>query len=73
MTKKIIRGMAFTAIFLTLAGGLFALGAVGDEGVCERALYDCVNDLITQATGFIGATFCIVGYTFCKRYIDPGI
>ena len=73
MTKKMIRGTAFTAIFLMLAGGLVAFGAAGDEGVCERALYDCVNDLMTQATGYIGAAFCIIGYTFCKRYIDPEI
>lgn len=73
MAKTMIRGMAFTAIFLTFAGGLFALGAAGEEGVCERALTDCLNDLVSQATGFIGTTFCIVGYTFCKRYIDPEI
>ena len=73
MTRTLIKRTAMAAIFLALAGGLFAFESAGDDGVCERALYDCLNDIMSQATGFIGTAFCIVGYTFCKKYIDPGI
>jgi len=71
MTKRIHLSVVLVSIFLSFAVGLPGLDGDGSGGVCERALSDCFDDIVTQATGPFGVVGCIVGYAFCKKYIDP--
>lgn len=74
MTKRIRLLVALSMIWLSFAAGLPGFEADDSSGgVCERALSDCFNDIMTQATGPFGAVACIIGYAFCKKYIDPSI
>ncbi|MCX6563034.1 MAG: hypothetical protein NTU60_05445 [Candidatus Aminicenantes bacterium] len=73
MTKRIRLLVALSMICLSFAVGLPGFEADGSGGICERALSDCFDDIMTQATGPFGAVICIIGYTFCKKYIDPSI
>jgi len=72
MTNRAYQPVVFLLVFLSFAVGLPGFGTDDPSGgVCERALSDCFDDIMTQATGPFGAVICIVGYTFCKKYIDP--
>ncbi len=41
------------------------------SGVCEDAFQECSGDWYNQAWGYIGTVYCLMGYAFCKKYIDP--
>jgi hypothetical protein len=71
MRKRVHLSAAFLLIFLMSAAAMPGLEDDDSTGVCERALNDCINDVVTQASGPFGAVICIVGYAFCKKYIDP--
>ena len=50
---------------------LFNIGAAGaDLGPCENAFFLCMQDPLWA--GASEAVFhCLLGYLFCKKYIDP--
>ncbi len=70
MKKRANFTAVFLAILVTFAAGFPAIEAEAEGGVCEKALSDCLNDPMTQATAPLGPISCIVGYAFCKKYID---
>jgi len=72
MTRRTNLPAVFLAILLAVSAALPGVGADDQSGVCERALSDCLNDPASQATAPFGTVVCIVGYAFCKKYIDPG-
>lgn len=65
---KVIFFLLFLTVFLIFNG--FAQ----EEKSCEKALENCVDDAenllpnLTLFTNFVG--YCVVGYVFCKKYID---
>jgi len=62
----------FILIFLLLSGLAFGFWAEDDSSkVCERAFSDCLNDLGNASWAAYGTLYCLVGYGFCKKYIDP--
>ena len=73
MIKRIRLLAALSMICLSFSVGLPGFEADGSGGICERALSDCFDDIMIQATGPFGAVTCIIGYVFCKKYIDPSI
>jgi len=71
MKKRASFIAVFLAILVTFAAGFPCIEAEAEAGVCEKALSDCLNDIVTQATAPFGPISCFIGYTFCKKYIDP--
>jgi hypothetical protein len=63
-------------ILILLLSGL-ALGLRAEDSssippnVCERAFSDCLNDPMIASWAAYGTLYCLVGYAFCKKYIDP--
>ena len=39
-------------------------------GKCEQAFADCMQGMHGIALGVGGHVYCMVGYAFCKKYID---
>ena len=74
MKNRAFRPVVFLLVFLSFAAALPGFWIDDSSGgVCERALSDCFNDVMTQATAPFGAVTCLIGYAFCKKYIDPSI
>jgi len=73
MKKRVALSAVLLLAFLSFAVDIPGLDVDDSGGVCERALSDCFNDIMIQATGPFGAVTCIIGYIFCKKYIDPSI
>lgn len=62
----------FILILLLLSG--LALGLRAEDipsNICERAFFDCLNDPMISSWAAYGTLYCLVGYGFCKKYIDP--
>lgn len=69
-SRKIALCYFVTALLVLL---IFYGGAYAEEarlGACELALYRCMNDPMNYASSE-NAFHCLLGYVFCKKYIDP--
>jgi hypothetical protein len=69
--KRKKRGMITAALLICLVLGLGLEASDLQSGVCEDALKECLDDWYNQAWGYIGTVYCLMGYAFCKKYIDP--
>jgi hypothetical protein len=65
------RGMIAAALLICLVLGQGLEAGCLQSGVCEDALKECLDDWYNQAWGYIGTVYCLMGYAFCKKYIDP--
>jgi hypothetical protein len=66
-------GKLTATLLLALILGL-GLGFGAPEvraGVCDEALWRCLDDLYNQVLGPFGTVYCGIGFAFCKKYIDP--
>jgi len=67
--KKTTAVIILLLIFLPgLVPGLWAEDE--SSNVCERAFNDCINDPMISSWSAYGTLYCLVGYGFCKKYID---
>ncbi len=58
-------------ILLLLSGLVLGLRAEdGSSNVCERAFSDCIDDPMISSWAVYGTLYCLVGFGFCKKYID---
>jgi hypothetical protein len=68
---KLLRGLTAALVFY---GALLGIGALFlDAGICEGALRMCLfedQEIRMEMPGFY-VLFCLEGYAFCKKYIDP--
>jgi hypothetical protein len=65
--RKCMKGMAVGMVFLVL---FFCAGMIDlHSGGCEDALLRCSYDPYWQAVPF-GVVYCLIGYTFCLKYIE---
>jgi hypothetical protein len=69
--------MVLTVVLAWLiAAPAFAAAEESEESLCKRALNKCIAEAILSgllswgATIVLFATFCVVGYDFCVRYVD---
>ena len=70
--KRRFGKIAAAALLVLILG--FGLGLGAPEvraGVCEEALFRCVDDFYNQVLGPFGTVYCGIGFAFCKKYIDP--
>jgi hypothetical protein len=64
------RTIAAALLFCLVFGMGIGAGNL-QSGVCEDAVKECFNDWYNQAWGYFGTVYCVMGYAFCKKYIDP--
>ncbi len=68
---KLLRGLTAVLVFYGAVLGICALSL--NAGICEGALRMCLfedQEIRMEMPGFY-VLFCLEGYAFCKRYIDP--
>jgi hypothetical protein len=65
-TAKTLSAVLLLAI---VALGLWVPAA--RAGICESALIECMNDEWNVTFGPFEGVYCILGYVFCKKYIEP--
>jgi len=68
--RKNCKSLKKLLILVVLFAVVFCLNAaVVEAGDCEEAFMRCVEDPFVSA--FLGGgMFCIIGYVFCKKYIE---
>jgi hypothetical protein len=68
---RIGRGLVAGLVLFGVLLGICAIPA--DAGVCEQALYLCLfeDQEIRMNMLMFFIPYCIEGYAFCKKYIDP--
>ncbi len=70
-----------TVLIVSLAGLLLSAPCRANDGseggFCERIVLKCLGDAIvagffSPGYGFpIYLSFCLIGYSFCERYVEP--
>lgn len=68
-SKKFFIAKFLSAVLLV---SVFSAGVLAEEpepGLCEVALYRCLLDQQYLGTAE-GAVHCLLGYIFCKKYVD---
>jgi len=63
-TKRIV----FCLVILTVMMNLY--GAETEPGPCEMAFFHCFKDALRGGATSEGLFHCLLGYAFCKKYID---
>lgn len=64
--------VAAILILVSAAGGSSAPGEDdADAGICEQAVWLCLTDPMVRAGGPGAIGYCLGGYAFCKKYIEP--
>jgi len=53
---------------LILVGSSGFLVSAEEAGICEKAVFACLND--PQLLPLFGPIFCLQGYAFCKKFIE---
>jgi len=69
--KAVIAGaLVLLAVF---AQGPWTWARAEEEGwsICEKALLMCMTDPYVRAGGVPFVFYCIEGYAFCKKYVEP--
>jgi hypothetical protein len=69
-TKTALVKIATALLILTVAAGSFVRSEEG-AGICETAFWECLNDPLALVFSWMWTAFCIEGYLFCKKYVDP--
>ncbi|MBM3295799.1 MAG: hypothetical protein FJY82_14965 [Candidatus Aminicenantes bacterium] len=60
------------ALFLALSSGLWTpVRGEEEAAICEKALLLCMTDPYIRAGGVPFVFYCIEGYAFCKKYVEP--
>ena len=69
--KRQKKGILAAALLILLVLGIGLEAGYLQSGVCEDAIKECFDDWYNRAWGYIGTVYCLVGYAFCKKYIEP--
>lgn len=56
--------------FLILMMSVNVSGFEIEPGPCEMAFFRCFEDPLWRGAPIAGLFHCILGYAFCKKYID---
>jgi hypothetical protein len=77
MKKRNVRALALgwvlaaVCVFSAVAP---ALGEEVNETICQEAFLNCLNDLASGALGWwnvlLGASYCLNGREFCRKYVE---
>ena len=71
MRKRRQKNRTIAAALLVCLVLVMGIGAgYLQSGVCEDAIKECFDDWYNQAWGYFGTVYCLMGYAFCKKYID---
>jgi hypothetical protein len=65
------KGTIAAVLLMSLVLGLGLEVGYLQSGICEDALKECFDDWYNQAWGYVGTVYCVMGYAFCKKYINP--
>jgi hypothetical protein len=69
MIQSVHKNKKNTIFIMALLVTFLSLCAVGlDAGVCEGGLSKCVWE--NSFGGYLGTGYCLIGYFFCKKYVD---
>lgn len=68
-SKKTVVTIALSLLLLIMVINEGAYAEDSDLGSCELALYRCLYDPLNLGTSD-GAFHCLLGYLFCKKYLD---
>jgi hypothetical protein len=74
MTRFVTKPVRLLAAVLACCGVVLGLSALPLEaGVCEEAFLICLfeDTLLRMEMPMTYVLFCLEGYAFCKRYIEP--
>jgi len=67
-SRKNTKRIVFCLVILTLMMNLY--GSEVEPGPCEIAFFRCFHDPIWKGANIEGFFHCLLGYAFCKKYID---
>jgi len=65
------KAVALLLIVAAAGGTLIRAEEEGDAGICEQAAWACLTDPYVRAGGPAAFGYCLGGYAFCKKYIEP--
>ena len=68
MSRKNLKRIVFCLLILTVMMNLS--GAEKELGPCEMAFFRCFNDSRWKGATTEGLFHCLLGYAFCKKYIE---
>jgi len=74
-----LRAVAFVLAAAILWGMSAGFGRAESVAVCTTAMEKClgVNLFVSVAASiwglFLGAESCVLGYNFCRRYVEPKV
>ena len=72
-----VASVVLAAVFLGMAAGPAPAAEEAALGLCEKVVLECLGDAIASAFLSLGASlgpqiaFCLVGYSFCERFVEP--
>jgi hypothetical protein len=75
-SERLVAFILAAAFLGTAAGPVFS-EAEAEKGLCEHVAMRCLADAIASGFLSLGASlvpqiaFCVVGYSFCERYVEP--
>jgi hypothetical protein len=69
--KTIVLGALALLVVLALGTGTFILAEEEAASVCEKAVFSCLTDPYIRAGGWQLFFYCLEGYVFCKKYVEP--
>lgn len=67
-SRKNLKRIVFCLVILTVMMNLY--GAEKELGPCEMALFLCFTDSLWKGATTEGLFHCLLGYGFCKKYIE---
>ncbi len=67
-SKKNTKRIVFCLLILTVMMNLY--GGEAELGPCEMAFFRCFNDPLWRGGTTEGLFHCLLGYAFCKKYIE---
>jgi hypothetical protein len=66
-----LKAAAFLLIAAAAAGLFVRAEEEADPGICEQAAILCWLDPYVRTAGPQTFAFCILGYAYCKKYVEP--
>ncbi len=67
-SRKNLKKIVFCLVILTVMMNLYS--GEKELGPCEIAFFRCFNDSLWRGATPEGLFHCLLGYGFCKKYIE---
>jgi len=69
--RKMVVVGALALLAVLAAGAGTSVLAEEEAWICEKAAFSCLTDPYVRAGGWQLFFYCLEGYAFCKKYVEP--